>query len=87
MNVAYKTPLSLSGLIYENTSKSYEIKIMILQIFITIYMDSDEAIRNMDYISEEIIIHHLSYALWSLGSGIYPKKLLVDFIFRGTKHH
>lgn len=63
MNVAYKTPLSLSGLIYENTSKSYEIKIMILQIFITIYMDSDEAIRNMDYISEEIIIHHLSYAL------------------------
>lgn len=63
MNVAYKTPLSLSGLIYENTSKGYEIKIMILQIFITIYMDSDEAIRNMDYISEEIIIHHLSYAL------------------------
>ena len=29
---------------------------MILQIFITVYMDSDEAIRNMDYISEEIII-------------------------------
>lgn len=55
--MAYKAPLSLSGL-YMNIlpPEARKYKIMILQIFITVYMDSDEAIRNMDYISEEIII-------------------------------